>query len=233
MNMETISKDIFDNTVPATDQLKGSNEVCFFGDSDADFKVIFIGNSITRHRPYPDIGWERDCGMAASSIANDYVHICLNELRAIYGKVSACIAQCAAWEREYNSDTILEEKYTQARDFAADIVVVRIGENTRRELLEKHGYKDAFDKMVRFFASDPNAKVVVTGMFWRDTYLEEAMRSVADENGYCFVKIDDLGDDDSMKALGLFEHHGVAIHPGDLGMKNIADRIMSAARGIL
>lgn len=228
--MDTVSKDIFDNTVPANDQLNGAAEACFFGDEGADFKVLFIGNSITRHMPKADIGWTRDCGMAASSLANDYVHICLNELRKLHGNVSACIAQCAAWERDFGSETILEEKYGAARDFAADLVIVRIGENTNRELLSKFSYKEAFDKMVHFFASNKNARVVVTGMFWQDSRLEADMKAVADENGYSFVTIEDLGLRDDMKAIGLFEHYGVSIHPGDLGMRCIAERIMEAVK---
>ena len=52
------------------------------------------------------------------------------------------------------------------------------------------------------------------------------MKKYADEHGCEFVNLSDLGEKDEMKALGLFEHAGVSHHPGDLGMKNIAERIM-------
>ena len=47
----------------------------------------------------------------------------------------------------------------------------------------------------------------------------------SNENKYALAKLGDLGEKDEMKALGLFSHEGVSIHPGDKGMSEIANRI--------
>ena len=53
------------------------------------------------------------------------------------------------------------------------------------------------------------------------------------ENGYPCVDLGDLGQDDRMKAIGLFEHTGVANHPGDEGMNAIAKRILKVLKEYL
>ena len=51
---------------------------------DANYKVMFIGNSITIHEPKPEICWVKKCGMAASDAEHDYVHIVYKYLLSKY-----------------------------------------------------------------------------------------------------------------------------------------------------
>ena len=191
-------------------------------------RVLFVGNSITRHGVCPPIGWLNDWGMAASDISKDYVHRTSSILSEKYGPVSIGITNCGDWEREYWKDGILENHHA-ARDFGADIVVIRIGENIDRSKLAQHDLAGRFEDMIRYFASSPSAKVIVTDLFWHSEALDALIVGLCRKNGWTFVTIGDLGDKPEMKALGLFEHQGVANHPSDEGMEQIARRICDAA----
>ena len=67
------------NSVRADNQLDSDRYVSIISNS-ANRKVLFVGNSITKHAPAPTIGWYGDWGMAASKKENDYVHLIMKKL---------------------------------------------------------------------------------------------------------------------------------------------------------
>ena len=77
-----------------------------------------------------------------------------------------------------------------------------------------------------FLVGEKKPKTVVRGVFWPSTWKDEMMSRAAKELGVPFVKAD-FATDESMMALGLFEHTGVARHPGDKGMAAIAQIILA------
>lgn len=216
-----ISEDLINNDVPASGQIHADECVKFYPKESADIKIAFLGNSITRHGVAENLGWFGDWGMAASCRENDYVHRLVARFEETGKKVSFCIANLSDWERTRDM-ALLESSYAQVKNFNADIVVVRLGENAR--LSEKlEAFKPCYKQMVGYFSG--GAKVVLTDLFWEYEPFDKFVESLAAEKGYHFVQIHDLGNDEQMKAVGKFGHAGVAAHPGDKGMAVIAERI--------
>ena len=223
---EAISRDIADNNVPAADQTAADGKVFITGRPDAEKKILFVGNSITYHAAKPDIGWYGNHGMAASAPEHDYVHIVAAALGKKYGSVAYAVAQLADWERNFWDESILD-RYAAARAFAPDILLARIGENVDLSRLGTESYAAALEKMLRFFSAGRKIRIVVTGLFWRHEPLEAEIRKAADAAGAVYVPLAFLGDSDENKAIGLFSHPGVALHPGDTGMRRIAECILA------
>ncbi len=213
------------NTVSSLAQVSDDKQVMIVR-QNGNIRILFLGNSITRHMPKPEIGWVHDWGMAASSLENDYVHVMLKELTQKYGSVDYCICSLSKWEREYWNNDILEE-YKAAKEFDADVVIVRIAENVWgvRDKLEEIPLAPYWENMIHFF-SPQHAKILVTDDFWSWKTIDDPIHEVAKRNGYKLIKLGDIGAKDENKALGCFKHEGVAIHPNDKGMYEIAMRIL-------
>lgn len=190
----------------------------------AAMRILFFGNSITLHGPNASIGWNNNWGMAASAQEKDYVHLVVKGLQERYGDVAYTIANISNFERHYWEADVLNQ-FQSVNDFQADVVIFRFGENIDRESLSVHPLFEALQTFMRRFSTGAK-KVIVTDCFWEHEHIGNAMQRVAKENGYDFVSISDLGYQEENMALGLFDHQGVALHPGDLGMQRIAERIL-------
>lgn len=222
-----ICKDLITNDVPAVGQLKESDCISFETTENADIKLLFLGNSITRHGKAENLGWCGDWGMAASSKENDYVHKLISKFCQKGIKVSVCIANLSDWERTRNMD-LLFTKYLSALRFNADYVIVRLGENACPDKYLSE-FELCYGELTDLFSRN-GAKIVLTDLFWEYEPFDNFVAELAKARGYAFAEIHDLGNDDEMKAIGKFSHNGVAVHPGDKGMAEIAERIFRVLR---
>jgi hypothetical protein len=217
------------NDVPAAAQLHEISHVSYVNSEGKGLRVLVVGNSITLHEAKPEIGWYNSFGMAASAKERDYVHLLMGKIAAAYPDAAFCIAQVAQWEQQYANGSAVLPQYAAARDFGADVIIMRCIENCHNRTLDPMVLKREYSKLVDFLKSNPAAKVILTTGFWKH-YGDGVIRAIGEERGYPVVELGDLGELDEMKAIGLFEHKGVANHPGDKGMQVIADRIWEVIR---
>lgn len=215
------------NTVPATDQMINSSEVSFLGRPEAPLKILIVGNSITRHGPKADIGWNFDWGMAASAPEKDYVHRLYGILTERGKDVYMRIRQASYWERNFKDPACLE-RFCDEKKFGADLVVFRLGENVERE--DVPYLKDAIKEFMGYICPK-GAAAIFTTCFWKNEGRDGAIAGAAEELGFSCVDISCT--EDRMMALGQFEHHGVSIHPSDCGMEMIASRLADCIEEVL
>ena len=212
------------NTVDARNQLKESSYIRFENPDGKGKRVMFVGNSITLHGVRPEVGWYNVWGMAASSADKDYVHRLKKEIKQRDPDAAFCICQASGWEVGYKEGSTLLSKYADARNFGADIIIIRLIENCKARDFESEVFEREYAELIKYLDGKGEAKVIVTTGFWKHP-ADKNIAAVARDGGYDLVDLSDLGEDDKMKAIGLFEHSGVANHPGDEGMKAIAERI--------
>ena len=194
-------------------------------------RVLFLGNSITLHGSLPKIGWTNVWGMAASAKEKDYVHLVTRGIEAKTGRTADLrVRNLADFERNFHTWSPAEKLKTEVA-FNPDYLVIALGENapdlpTQDDRLE---YRKAFKELLGVFMDEKTERpnTVVRGVFWPNAAKDYEMAHVASDYAVPFVQAD-LGGDASMTAKGLFRHGGVQNHPGDKGMRAIADLILEA-----
>jgi lysophospholipase L1-like esterase len=200
----------------------------------AAHKVLFLGNSITLHGPALNIGWSGNWGMAASGREKDYVHLVTAEITAASGaEPTVMVKNIADFEREYeafDAESVLKSEL----DFQADMIIIAIGENVAELTTNdaKSKFTAAFGRLIRELQKHGQPAIFVRSSFWANPVKDEIMRKVAEETNAKFIDLMGLDRNEANMARSerRIEHTGVAAHPGDQGMKAIADAIFAAIR---
>lgn len=221
-----INQDYIKNNVEAINQAKHSY---YIGDlkSKNSFRVLFLGNSITYHEAKKELGWDCNFGMAASSLEKDYVHLVYANLKDKLEKdITAFVNNISFYEWDYLNESHKEKIADIAKSFKPDLIILNIGENIKKVNENFDKIKSSLDDVVGSLTKQ-SKNLILVNSFWRNDLLNEIFISVAKKYNINLADISDIGDDDRNKALGLFAHEGVSLHPNDLGMKKIAERILN------
>jgi len=185
--------------------------------------VVILGNSIVAHPAAPDLGWNADWGMAASTRDSDFVHLIMSGIHQVDNTVTFHFQNISTFESGYDTYNL-----TQLSAFQnPDMLIIKISENVNQQTAASRNFALYYSHLIKYLApTDNTVKVIVDG-FWPST-VNDIVRNYALTNNYPFVTLPDLFSSDvSNTAAGLFSDPGVANHPSDKGMRNIATRILA------
>lgn len=206
--------------------------VCLATHVVAQTKVLFLGNSITKHGPKADIDWSGNWGMAASAESKDYVHLVTKALTEKSGSApEVMVKNIADFERAY-AGYDFAAKQKEAVDFNADLIILAIGENVPglKTAEDKIKLQEAVTKLLTALKGDRKPTILVRSCFWANAAKDEALKQACDAVGGTYVDISALGKDEKNfgRSEREFKHAGVANHPGDRGMAAIAGALVEA-----
>lgn len=195
-------------------------------------KVLFLGNSITKHGPKADIDWSGNWGMAASTEAKDYVHVFTKALSEKQGSAPEILVKNIADFERAHQGYDCAVKLKEAIDFQADLIVLAIGENVPalKTAEAKTQLQADVTALLKSLQGSRKPVILVRSCFWANAAKDEALRGACESVSGIFCDISALSADKSLygKAESEFKHAGVANHPGDKGMAAIADALMKA-----
>ena len=153
--------------------------------ADPPRKILFLGNSITKHGPKAEIDWTGNWGMAASEEGKDYVHLVVAALAKSSGKApEVLVKNIADFERAY-AGYDFAAKQREAIDFHADLIILAIGENVPalKSDSEMKDFESAVTGLLTALKGDRAPAIFVRSGFWANAEKDAALRA-AGEGGY-------------------------------------------------
>jgi hypothetical protein len=202
--------------------------------ADNAYRVLFIGDSITKHGTNATIakklGWVHEAGMAASAEANDYAHVFAAQLQAVRPDRKVEIF----YHTLGGSGSVLQ----RLAAVEPHLVIVQLGEH-EKEADGLENLRSNYAKLLTAFSTQKAPPHVIAVGPWAPIlqnsnsryngwsgHVEDTMRAVCEELNVPFVSVRELADDQAN--FGWGQSGGVQWHPNDAGHAGYARKIFSA-----
>jgi len=216
------------------------------------YRILFIGDSITRHGTNDDLkkrlGWDHVAGMAASSRDKDYVHLLAARIQKtmpdrtveIYYSSQGKSKNAGRNPYKPGSAAALALTIDGSVAFKPSLVVIQLGEHEEAAKGETF-LRESYEKLVTSFDDwQPRPRVLFAGVWspgdavkGRDPYrsgwvgtVERVQREVCAAHGIPFASVREFALDPSCRGSGTSP--GVKWHPNDKGHEGYA-RVLFAA----
>jgi alpha-galactosidase len=170
--------------------------------------------------------------MAASVAEKDYVHLVIDGVAQRNGqKPESKVVNLAEFERGFETFDFAAKLKAEV-DFHADTIVIALGENVPALTTDEDRtkFQERTTKLLHHLKAAGPATIYVRSCFWPDEPKDAALKAACEAVGGVFVDIGALAKDEANFARSerKIDHVGVAGHPGDKGMKAIAEALLAA-----
>jgi len=230
-------------TVITDKQLQAMNNL--FSPSFADtcnnksgdkYKILIIGNSLSYHGIVKEIGWEHISGMAATSKEKDFVHLLFKNVEKKLPEKMICLRISNFADFERNLGGFEPKNLDRLIIYQPDLIVFQLGENVSiQNQNDKSLFEEKYIELINNFKKNGNPLTICTTPFFPSLPKNEIIEKVALSTNSYLVDLSHLpllnsenyakdeknysGDKSGWKV------DGIGVHPGDIGMENIAKQI--------
>lgn len=195
-------------------------------------RLMLIGNSMTLHAPSAAIAWSGNWGMAASTQGRDYSHVLASLLGKHQKTESITLYQenLSDFERSDVAFDFGRLKFVNA--FQPDTVVIFLGDNVKLDLYGSTAFAKEYENLLQNLSNGGKRALYCVSTWWANSKIDHIISTSCAKSGGRFVDISDINALPGMRAssTGQFSNASVAAHPGDAGMRNIAERIFASMK---
>ncbi|MEX8519835.1 MAG: glycoside hydrolase family 99-like domain-containing protein [Leptothrix sp. (in: b-proteobacteria)] len=190
--------------------------------------VLVIGNSLTRHPPAAQLGWQGDWGMAASSMDRDYVHQLANHLESV-GHEKVKISLLPAYPLESAFFAQQPPAWPAVETSSYDYILVELGDNIDFRKSQGNLFETRYDVLLNTLSVGlrPAGRLVCLGKWWPNAAADASIRTVCERHGGAFLALAPISvkPENHARHERDFFNQGVGEHPGDRGMTEIAQQL--------